>query len=177
MPHSAMIAAPAEILDLPALRNSGDRESLRVIGGSAEPRQFCRERFARLMQGRELLQDSLLELVCELPQIVIDVRRHGAHTKASSKSVEAGIGTGSALGDIRSTALAVREKWRGRGTPEGMESTVVRSELRRGISLVACRIAQTEQDGCHAATSSVFGNPAENEIGTCQVAGSTVFWN
>ena len=47
-------------------------------GGTAEQRQRSRARCSELVLGRELLQDSLLELVCELAEIVMDVRRHGA---------------------------------------------------------------------------------------------------
>jgi hypothetical protein len=43
------------VLDLPTFGDSCDGESLRGIGGSAEPRQIGREWFTRLMQRRELL--------------------------------------------------------------------------------------------------------------------------
>ena len=86
------------VLGLPSFRDSGDGESLGRIWGSAEPRQFGRERFTRLVQGRELLQDSLFELVGELPEIVIKVRRHDAHTGGLLRSVEAGVQKDAGLG-------------------------------------------------------------------------------
>ena len=54
------------------------------------------------------------------------------------------------------------EEWRGRGTPEG---------IAPGHFLGGVPNRADGQDECHAATSSVFGNPAENEIGTCHAAG------
>src|ERR1035441_8977618 len=63
---------------------------------------------------------------------------------ASSKSVEAGIGTGPALDDIRLTALAVGKSARARNARRNGVYCGW-SELRRGISWVACRIAQTDK--------------------------------
>ncbi len=81
---------------------------------------------------------------------------------ASSKSVEAGIGTGTAIDDIRSTALAVGKSGAGVERPKEL------SLLWLVLSGVPNRA--DGPDGCHAATSSIFCNPAENEIGTCQAA-------
>src|SRR5260370_41621542 len=88
---------------------------------------------------------------------------------ASSKSVEAGIGTGTATDDIRSTALAVGKSGAGGERPKELSLLwLVGNAPGHFLSGVPNRA--DGPDGCHAATSSIFCNPAENEIGTCQAA-------
>src|ERR1017187_2893653 len=89
---------------------------------------------------------------------------------ASSKSVEAGMRTGPALDDIRLTALAVGKS--GAGAERPKEWSLQRLVgIATGHFLGGVPNRADGQDECHAATSSVFGNPAENETGTCHGAG------
>jgi hypothetical protein len=89
---------------------------------------------------------------------------------ASSKSVEAGIGTGPALDDIRLTAIAVGKSGAGVERPKKW-SLLWLVGIAPGHFLGGMPNRADGQDECHAATSSVFGNPAENEIGNCHAAG------
>src|ERR1022692_188518 len=88
----------------------------------------------------------------------------------SSKSAEAGIGTGPDLDDIRLTALAVGKSGAGVDRPKEW-SLLWLGGIVPGHFLSGVPNRADGQDEGHAATPSVFCNPAENEIGTCQSAG------
>src|ERR1035441_6447898 len=89
---------------------------------------------------------------------------------ASSKSVEAGLGAGPALDDIRLTALVVGKSDAGVDRPKEW-SLLWLGGIAPGHFLSGVPNRADGQDEGHAATPSVFCNPAENEIGTCQSAG------
>src|ERR1035441_2565789 len=86
---------------------------------------------------------------------------------ASTKSVETGIWN--RVGSRRHSidCASCWERWRGSEAPEGRNLLwLVGNAPGQFLGDVPNRAHG--QDGCHAATSSVFCNPAENEIGTCQ---------
>ena len=89
---------------------------------------------------------------------------------ASSKSVAAGIGNGPALDDIRLTALAVGKSGVGVDRPKEWSLLWLGGNVP-GHFLSGVPNRADGQDEGHAATPSVFCNPAENEIGTCHAAG------
>jgi hypothetical protein len=89
---------------------------------------------------------------------------------ASLKSVEAGIGSGTALDDIRLTALAVGKSGAGVERPKEW-SLLWLVGIAPGHFLGGVPNRSDGQDECHAATSSIVGNPAENETGTCHASG------
>src|ERR1035438_8111941 len=88
----------------------------------------------------------------------------------SSKSVEAGIGTGPALDDIRLTALAVGKS--GAGVDRAKEwSLLWLGGIAPGHFLSGVPNRADGQDEGHAATPSVFRNPAHNDIVSGHSAG------
>jgi len=80
------------------------------------------------------------------------------------------MGTGPALDDIRLTALAVGKSGAGVERPKEW-SLLWLVGIAPGRFLGGVPNRADGEDDCHAATSSVFGNPAENETGTCHAAG------
>ena len=76
-------------LHLPALRDASDGERLGRVRSPPQMAQFGRQGLVGLMQRRELLEDSVLELVSEHSEVAVDRVDvvHGGSSRALAKNV------------------------------------------------------------------------------------------